>query len=121
MVMGGDSRSEGREFESEHRILVGHFFTLMCCNVCLKKTEHKRKRGRGWPIQKKYSKSVNQICTSTVFENTVLYYSPIDVNGIQTRILFSLYFSQENGFFGHREVSSCCLIKKTVGESFQFG
>ena len=53
MVMGGDSRSEGREFESEHRILVGHFFTLMCCNVCLKKTEHKRKRGRGWPIFKK--------------------------------------------------------------------
>ena len=34
-----------------------HFFTLICCkncnNVCLKKTENKRKRGRGWPIFKK--------------------------------------------------------------------
>ena len=31
-----------------------HFFTLICCkncsNVCLKKTENKRKRGQGWPI-----------------------------------------------------------------------
>ena len=34
-----------------------HFFTLICCkncnNVCLKKTENKRKRGRGWPIFRK--------------------------------------------------------------------
>ena len=30
-----------------------HFFTLICyknCIVCLKKTENKRKRGRGWAI-----------------------------------------------------------------------
>ena len=30
-----------------------HFFTLICyknCIVCLKKTENKQKRGRGWPI-----------------------------------------------------------------------
>ena len=34
-----------------------HFFTLICCKkctVCLKKTENKRKSGRGWPILKKY-------------------------------------------------------------------
>ena len=57
MVMGDDSCSKGRGFESRRRILDGHFFTLICCkncnNVCLKKTENKQKRGRGWPILKK--------------------------------------------------------------------
>ena len=56
MVMGGDSHSKGRGFESRHRILDGHFFTYICCKnciVCLKKTENKRKRGRVWPILKK--------------------------------------------------------------------
>ena len=54
MVMGGDARSKGHGFESRHRILGGHFFTYIfvvkICNVCLKKTENKRKRARGWPI-----------------------------------------------------------------------
>ena len=53
MVMGGDSRSKGCGFESRHCILEGHFshiFVVKICNVCLKKTKNKRKRGRGWPI-----------------------------------------------------------------------
>ena len=29
VVMGGDSRSEGRGFKSQCRILDGHFFTLI--------------------------------------------------------------------------------------------
>ena len=29
VVMGGDSRSKGRGFESRHRILDGHFFTYI--------------------------------------------------------------------------------------------
>ena len=29
MVMGGDSRSKGCEFESQHRILDGHFLTYL--------------------------------------------------------------------------------------------
>ena len=44
VVIGGDSCSEGREFESWHWILDGHFFTLACrkiCTVSLKKTENK--------------------------------------------------------------------------------
>ena len=52
MVMGEDSCSKGRGFESRRRIPDGHFFTFNCCkncNVCLKKTENKQKRGRGWP------------------------------------------------------------------------
>ena len=35
MVMGGNSRSEGREFESWCHILDGHFFTLICCKIVL--------------------------------------------------------------------------------------
>ena len=39
--MGGDSRCEVcGGFESQHRILDGHFFTIICykiCIVCLKR------------------------------------------------------------------------------------
>ena len=35
VVMGGDSRSEGRGFKSKCHILDGHFFTLICCNIVL--------------------------------------------------------------------------------------
>ena len=40
VVMGGDSCSEVRGFKSQHHILDGHFFTLICfknCNVCMKR------------------------------------------------------------------------------------
>ena len=40
VVMGGDSCSKGREFESLRHILDGHFFAFICCkncNVCLKR------------------------------------------------------------------------------------
>ena len=40
-VMGGDSRSEGRGFESRHYILYGHFSHIFvvknCDDVCLKR------------------------------------------------------------------------------------
>ena len=39
-------------FQSQYRILDGHFFTFICCkvwNVCLKRRK-KQKRGRGWHI-----------------------------------------------------------------------
>ena len=35
VVMGGDSRSEGRGFESQCHILDGDFFTLICCKIVL--------------------------------------------------------------------------------------
>ena len=48
MVMGRDSRSEGRGFESQLRILDGHFFTYISCknckNVCLKRLKITKKR-----------------------------------------------------------------------------
>ena len=34
VVMGGDSCSKGREFESLHHMLDGHFFTSICCENC---------------------------------------------------------------------------------------
>ena len=40
VVMGGDSHPKGRGFDSQYRILDGHFFTfIFCknCNVCLKR------------------------------------------------------------------------------------
>ena len=57
MVMGRDSRSEGRGFESRHRVLDGHFSTHSCCknckDVCLKKTENKMKKRPGVGLFKK--------------------------------------------------------------------
>ena len=34
VVMGGDWRSRGREFESRHCVLDGSFFTFICCKSC---------------------------------------------------------------------------------------
>ena len=50
VVMGGDSRSEGRGFESQCHILDIFHINLLknCIDVCLKKTENKRKRGLGF-------------------------------------------------------------------------
>ena len=47
MVMGGYLRSKGHGFESQYRILDGHFFTIICCkncNVCLKRHKYIKKR-----------------------------------------------------------------------------
>ena len=53
MVMGGDSCSKGRGFESRHHTLDGHFFTLICCNdIFLLRPKINNKRGQGWPILK---------------------------------------------------------------------
>ena len=58
VVMGGDSCSQGRGFESWHRILDGHKFGCKICDVCRKKPKIKDKRGRGWPFKKKLMASV---------------------------------------------------------------
>ena len=55
VVIGGDSLSRGCGFESQHQILDGHFFTLICCKnaiVFLRKTENKLKRGRDGQFKK---------------------------------------------------------------------
>ena len=35
LVVMGDSRSVGHEFESQRHILDGHFFALICCKNCI--------------------------------------------------------------------------------------
>ena len=39
VVMGGDSCFKGRELESRHHILDGHFYIYCCknCNACSKR------------------------------------------------------------------------------------
>ena len=57
VVMGRDSHSKGRGFESQHRILDGHFFTYICCkncNVCLKRPKINEKEAGVGPFKKKY-------------------------------------------------------------------
>ena len=56
MIMGRDSRSEGRGFESGHCLLDGHFFTFICCkncNVCLKRPKINEKEAEVGPFFKK--------------------------------------------------------------------
>ena len=58
VVMGKDSRSKGRGFESRYRGLDGHFFTYICCkncNVCLKRLKINEKEAGVGPFFKKYS------------------------------------------------------------------
>ena len=35
VVMGGDSRFEGRGFEYQCHLLDGDFFTIICCKIVL--------------------------------------------------------------------------------------
>ena len=53
MVMGRDSRSKGCEFESQHRILDGHFshiFIVKNCIVCSKRTKINEKEAGVGPF-----------------------------------------------------------------------
>ena len=47
LVMGGDSCSTGCEFESQHIILDGHFFTFIYCNVFEKMKINEKEAGVG--------------------------------------------------------------------------
>ena len=50
VVMGGDSCSDGHGFESQHRILDGHFlhwFVVKIVSLFVEKTKINKKRGRG--------------------------------------------------------------------------
>ena len=59
VVMGRDSRSKGSGFESQYRILDGHFFTYICCkncNICLKRTKiNEKEAGVGTYLKKTFS------------------------------------------------------------------
>ena len=63
MVMGRDSRFKGCEFESQHHILDGHFFTYICCGnciVCLKRPKiNEKEAGLGLFLKKAGQKLIN--------------------------------------------------------------
>ena len=62
VVMGRDSRSKDRGFESRHRILDGHFFTYICCkkcNVCLKRPKINEKEAGVGTFKKNIGKFSN--------------------------------------------------------------
>ena len=66
--MGGDSCSEGREFESWHHILDGHFLTIFVvkiCNICLKRPKVNEKEAGVGPFKKRKKKHALQ-AVSTV-------------------------------------------------------
>ena len=53
MVLGDDSCSKGRGFESRHHILDGHVFTFICCKnciVCLKRPKINEKEAGVGPF-----------------------------------------------------------------------
>ena len=53
MVMGRDSRSTGRGFDSWRRYTGWAFFTFICCKngkVCLKRPKINEKEARGGPF-----------------------------------------------------------------------
>ena len=54
MVMGRDSRSKGCGFESRHRMLDGHFFTYICCKICLEKPKINENAAGVGPFKKNY-------------------------------------------------------------------
>ena len=66
MVVGGDSCSEGRGFESRHSILDGHFlhiFVVQICNVCLKRPKINKKEARVAPFFIFFKKQTfNSVC-----------------------------------------------------------
>ena len=55
MVMGDDSCSRDCGFESQRRILDGHFFALICCKnfiVCVKSSKINEKEAEVGPFKK---------------------------------------------------------------------
>ena len=59
VVIGDNSCSRGRGFESQRRTLDGHLLTLICCKnciVCLKRLKINEKKSGVGPFFKKVSK-----------------------------------------------------------------
>ena len=64
MVMGGDSCSKVCGFKSRHHILDGHFFTLICYQICndvyLKRPKKTIKEAGVGPFFKKHRLFIDQ-------------------------------------------------------------
>ena len=83
VVMGRDSCSEGCGFKSRHRLLDGHFFTLICCKklYSLKRSKINEKR----PGMSRSSKNVTT--TTMLLNHQKLFVAAVNVY----RPLFHLF------------------------------
>ena len=52
VVMGGDSRSEGSGFQSQHCIQHGHLFKLICCKIFNVLSENDWNKQKDGPYKK---------------------------------------------------------------------
>ena len=88
-VMGGDSRSKGRWFESRRRILDGHefFFALICCKnciVCMKRPNRDEKEARDGPFKKRWIAMVVAMVVSVI----AFYFDNPSLNSAQVYLQF---------------------------------
>ena len=87
MVKGGDS-SEGFEFKCRHRILDGHFFTIICykiCIVCLIRPKINEKEAEDCPFFKKEVCIVNydaSVVSKATFQQVQLGEECLDIGPI---------------------------------------
>ena len=76
MVKGGDSKSEGCEFESKRLILDEHISHLFIVRIVMLVKRNKRKRGRSWPILKNVKTNGGRVrllrLTSDLFKTLLL-------------------------------------------------
>ena len=109
VVMWLDSCFEGCGFESQLRILDGHFFTLVCCknsNVCWKKTENKRKRGGGWP----------SFVNNNKYLLWMLRFNALLSKALNLRVCIQAILSKIIGKQSNRAKDRWCSEKKTRNE-----
>ena len=89
VVMGRDSCSKGRGFESQHCILDGHFFTYICCKncdeVCLKRPKINEKEAGVGPFKPppflpklSQNPSGNTHCWESITEQLVSSFTSLD-------------------------------------------
>ena len=95
VIMGGDSCSEGPGFESQHRILDGHFSHLFAVKIVMFvwKDENKLKRGRGCPFKK----------TNIVILSRKRIFHSAKVTERESRKLIRMYEEDEEDIYFDRE------------------
>ena len=95
MVMGGDSCSEARGFESQGSILDGHFFTLICCKnciVCLKRRKINEKEAGVGPFKKLLYPSLNKNLGFLKFQRNCKKY--LQISSLLEKLNFNFFNSE---------------------------
>ena len=91
--MGDNSYLRGRGFESQRRLLDGHFFTLICCKnciVCLKRPKINEKEAEVGPFVKKRNNVIMEVSFGELSFRNSHGYQMIEAPSM--RISFKIYF-----------------------------